>query len=134
MDALTHQEQPPTNECSSEVTEETECENPVSQVCESPKECEQLSLNLESSESSEKGQQNTEGISDNAPTCEQEEVSLPLDNQSDVSEVTNQETKPATEQDSKLKKIVDDFFNKIESETAHRILAKKRLAEAEKEK
>lgn len=44
------------------------------------------------------------------------------------------EVKSHQEQDSKLKKIVDDFFNKIESETASRLLAKKRVAEAEKEK
>lgn len=44
------------------------------------------------------------------------------------------EPKPVLEQDSKLKKIVDDFFGKIESETASRMLAKKRVAEAEKEK
>ena len=85
----------------------------------------------------EEDQQNTKGINENAPTCESEEVSIKISNKSDApieTEVSPSESKPLTEQDSKLKKIVDDFFNKIESETASRILAKKRMAEAEKEK
>jgi hypothetical protein len=53
-----------------------------------------------------------------------------------MSDIASQvsESKAPADQDSKLKKIVADFFNKIEMETANRILAKKRQAEAEKEK